>query len=472
MMWKTPVRLSVKTLNVKTLSDQALSAKTISITILGLTTIAMAMTALPVRAETLSFVQAAQTVLQQNPDLAASKARIQQAEAGFKQTEGARMPRVNLSLTASRSNDALNAFGLKLGQERISAADFAPALLNDPAAINNFNSRIEVQAPLYTGGQINARQDEARALVRAAQAGDEAARQQLTLHTLQAYQGIHLARTSIRVAEQSLKASTEMARVTDNLHQQGMAVKSDRLSARVNVEAAKLRVKEAQRYEADALDQLKMLMGRPLQDEINIGDEVLPRLPAGNAEDLRAQAINQHPGLKALRNRMDAAGAAVDAARGARKPQVSVMARQDWNDRTLGFDASSYTVAGVLSWNAFDAGASHAAIDRAQAMRMEQAANLRQSEDAIALQITASHRRALEADERVEVREAAVKDAEEAHRLTQIRYQNGVTTLVDWLSAQTQLDKARADLAQARHDRSVARGEVLHAAGLLTPEQF
>ena len=439
---------------------------------LGALTVAMALASLPVQAERLSLVQAAQAVLQQNPDLAASKARIQQAEAGFKQAEGARMPRVNLSLTASRSNDALNAFGLKLGQERISAADFAPASLNDPAAINNFNTRIEVQAPLYTGGQINARQDEARAMIRAAQSGDEAARQQLLLNTLKAYQAVHLARAYIRVAEQSLKAASEVARVTESLHQQGMAVKSDRLSARVNVEEAKLRVKEAKRHEADALDQLKMLMGRPLQDEIDVGDEALPKLPAGNAEDLRTQAINQHPGLKALRNRMDAANAGINAARGAKKPQVSVMARQDWNDRTLGFDASSYTVAGMLSWNAFDAGISDAAVDRAQAIRLEQTANLRQSEDGVALQITTSHRRAQEAGERVEVREAAVKDAEEAQRLTQIRYQNGVTTLVDWFSAQAQLDKARADHAQARHDSSVARGEVLHAAGLLTPEQF
>lgn len=422
--------------------------------------------------ETLSLGQAMQAVLKQNPELAVSQARIQQADAGLKQAEGARMPRINLSLTASRSNDALNAFGLKLGQERITAADFVPATLNDPQAINNINTRVEVQAPLYTGGQISARQAEARAYLQAAQKGDEAARQELLLSTLKAYQGVHLARAYIRVAEQSRDAAAEYARVTDSLHKQGMAVKSDRLAARVNLEDARLRVSEARRHEANALDQLKLLMGRPLADSVDVADAAMPKLPSGSEEDLRAEAIAQHPGLKALRGQMDAATAGVDAARGAKRPQVSVMARQDWNDRNLGLDAASYTVAGVLSWNAFDGGVNDAVIDRAQAARLEQAAKLRQAEDGIAFQITEARRRALEADERQAVRQAAVQDAEEARRLTQVRYQNGITTLVDLFSAQAQLDKTRAGLAQAQFDRSVARGEVLHAAGLLTPEQF
>lgn len=422
--------------------------------------------------EALSLGQAMQAVLKQNPELAVSQARIQQADAGLKQAEGARMPRVNLSVTATRSNDALNAFGLKLGQERVTAADFVPATLNDPKTINNVNTRVEVQAPLYTGGQISARQAEARAYLQAAQEGDEAARQQLLLSTLKAYQGVHLARAYIQVTEQSRDAAAEYARVTDSLHKQGMAVKSDRLAARVNLEDAKLRVSEARRHEANALDQLKLLMGRPLADSVDVVDEAMPKLPAGSEEDLRAQSIAQHPALKALRGQMDAATAGVDAARGAKRPQVSVMARQDWNDRSLGLEAASYTVAGVLTWNAFDGGVNNAIIDRAQAARLEQAAKLRQAEDGIAFQVTEARRLALEADERLAVRQAAVQDAEEARRLTQVRYQNGITTLVDLFSAQAQLDKTRAGLAQAQFDRSVARGEVLHAAGLLTPEQF
>ena len=49
--------------------------------------------------------------------------------------------------------------------------------------------------------------------------------------------------------------------------------------------------------------------------------------------------------------------------------------------------APSYTVAGVLSWNAFDGGAPAAAVDRAQAARIEMQARLRQAEDGLRLQL-------------------------------------------------------------------------------------
>ena len=423
-------------------------------------------------AETLTLRQAAETALSQNPDLAASKARIDQAEAGLRQAEAARLPRVTLSLNATRTNDALAAFGLKLGQERISAADFAPVKLNSPNAINNLNTRVEVLAPLYSGGQITARQDEARAWARAAREGDEAARQQLLAGVLKAYQSVHLARAYIQVAEQARVAATEYLRVSENLHKQGMAVRGDVLSARVNLDDARLRVAEAWRMEANALDQLKLLLGRDLGDDIDVGAEALPRLPAAEERELRALAREQHPALKALRGQHDAAQSVLRAARGAKKPQLNVMARHDWNDKGIGLDAASYTVAGMLSWTAFDGGLDNAAIDRAQAARLEQTAKLRHAEDGIGFQVNEAHRRALEAEHRLHVRELAVAETEEAQRLTKRRYENGVTTLVDLLSAQAQLDKSRADLAQARFERAVSRGEVLQAAGMLTLDQL
>ncbi len=423
-------------------------------------------------AETLSPRQAAEIALNQNPELSISQARIAQAESGLRQADGARLPRVDVSLNATHTNDALSAFGLKLGQERISAADFNPATLNNPAAISNFNTRVEVTAPLYSGGRIDARREEARAHVRAAQAGDAAARQQVVLDVLQAYQGIHLARAYLQVSEQAKTAATEYVRVAGSLHQQGMVVKSDLLSARVNLENAKLRVSEARRQEATALDRLKLLLGRKLGDDIDVAGEAQPKLPAGDAEALRRQAVAQHPALQALRGQVEAARSATAAARGAKMPQVNVMARHDWNDRDLGFGAASYTLGGTLSWNVFDGGHNSAAIDRAQAARLEQAAKLRQAEEAIAFQVTEARRRALEAEERLAARGEAVKEAEEAQRLTRLRYENGVTTLVDLLSAQTQLDRARADLVQARFDLSVSRGQVLQAAGALDPEQL
>jgi len=170
-------------------------------------------------AEKLEYKQCVATALAQNPDLAISRAQIEQAEAAVRQAQGNKMPRVNLSLTATRSNDALNAFGLKLGQQVVNpATDFGPTALNHPDAVNNFNTRIELLVPVYNGGMVQSYVDTAKAYVRAAQSGDEVARQQLTKHVLMAYQGVHTARAYIKLADEARVAAEEYVRISDRLY--------------------------------------------------------------------------------------------------------------------------------------------------------------------------------------------------------------------------------------------------------------
>lgn len=434
-------------------------------------------------ADTLEFRQCVDAALSQNPDLSISKAQIEQAQAAVREAKGNRLPRLNLSLTASRSNDALSVFGMKLGQRQASFNDFGlseytgigsvqPRTLNHPDAINNFNTRVELLVPVYNGGMVASYVDTAQAYVRAAQSGDQMARQQIIKHVLMAYQGVHTARAYIKVAEQGQAAAEEFVRITEKLHNQGMAVKSDLLSARVNLEEVRLKLTEARNTEATALDQLHLLMGKPLDEALDVGAPVMPAMLAGNDADLRRQARDNAPGLNALRHQVDAAGARTRAARASKKPQFNVMLRQDWNDDTLGLDAASYTAAGVLSWNAFDGGSSNAAVDRAEAARSELAAKLRQAEDGIGFQVTEARRKAEEAEVKIAARDSALEQASEAQRLVQKRYENGLNTLVELLAAQAQLDKARADLVAARYDQAVYRAELKRAAGVLTPETF
>lgn len=438
-------------------------------------------------AETLSFDQAVALALSQNPDLAISQAQIEQAEAAKRQAEGNKKPRLNLSVTATHTNDALNAFGLKLSQRNATFGDFgagefnpanpnvlsiAPHDLNHPNAVTNINPRVELLIPVYNGGMVKSYVDQAQAYVRAAQSGDRLARQQVIKHVLMAYQGVHTARAYIKVAEQGRAAAEEYVRITEKLHKQGMAVKSDVLTAKVNLEEVKLKLVEAKNAEAAALDQLHLLLGKPLGEPLDVGAPVTPSLLAGNDADLRQQALDTHAGLHALRSQLQGAGSAVEAARASYKPQFNVMLRGDVNDEALGFGATSYTVAGVLSWTAFDGGIAKAGVDRAEAQRTELAARLRQAEDGITYQVGEARRKALEAEERIAARQTNLEQAAEAQRLVQKRYENGIGTLIELLSAQAQLDKARADLVAARYDLAVSRTELKRAVGVLSPEQL
>jgi outer membrane protein TolC len=450
--------------------------------------IALAVAASGARAETLDFKQCVSIALTQNPDMAVAQAQIKQAEAGVRQAKGNYWPKLNLSLTATRTNDALNVFGLKLAQRNATFGDFGfaqfdgsnpnilsvvPNDLNHPDAMTNYNPRAELLIPVYNGGMVGDYVKQAQSYVKAAQAGDRLARQQLTVNVLKAYQGVHTARAYVQVAKEAQAAAEEYVRITNQLLQQGMAVKSDLLTAQVNLEDVKIKLLTANNAEATALDQLHLLLGKPLSEPLEVGDQVMPTLLEGDVDTLRKEALVNHQGLQALRSQTDSAAAAVLAARASKGPQFNVMLRQDWNGRTLtDLDSNSYTAAGVLSWTAFDGGSSQGSVDRAEAQRLEAQAKLDQASNGIAYKVGETKRQAQEAEDKVKARKLALEEAVEAQRLVKKRYENGLGTMIELLAAQSQLDKARADLVAANYDQAVQRAELKLAVGVLDADKL
>ena len=402
------------------------------------------------------------------------------------------MPKVTVSLNGVKTNDALNAFGLKLGQRGATFGDFGfgdflsamnppgmapdqllaikPAALNHPDAVTNFNTRIEAAMPLYTGGMIEGYVTQAQSYVKAAQQGDQAARQQVIFHVLQAYEGTHAARAYVEVAKQGEVAAQAYVKTIDNLVKQGVVVKSDLLTAQIFLENVRVQLTQAQNAADSALEQLHLLLGMPLGQPLDIGPRVVATPLAGQVADWREQAQAGHPGLNAMRQQVAAAGGNVQVAKAGLYPQVGVMLRQDWNDKNIGLASSSYTLGAQLTWNAFDAGVTRAGINRATAAKLELASRLQEAESGVAYQVGDASRKADEAQKRLAVHALSVAQATEALGLVEKRYQNGVTTLVELLAARTQLDKARADQVAAQYDVAVQRAGLRLAVGNLDPE--
>lgn len=442
---------------------------------------------MPAWGETLDLRQCATLALSQNPDVKVSRAQIEQAEGALLEARGHGLPTLTASLTATRTNDALNAFGLKLSQRGATFNDFgagdflalgpaalnvAPANLNHPDAVNNYNTRLEVLVPLYNGGMVSGYIEQARAMVRAAQQGSDMARQQVLYKVVQAYQGLHTARAYVHVTEQARLAAEAYVKTTRNLLKEGVLVRSDLLTAEVNLADVQVKLEEARRASAGALDQLHLLLGLPLSQPLDIGPQFSAAAAKGEIGTLEAEAVARNPGLQALRHQVEAAGAAVTVAEADKYPHLNAMLRQDWNDATLGARAPSYTVAGVLSWKLLDFGTVKGAKDRAEASRLELATRLQEAEEGVRYKVKDAWRGAQEAEARAKWRETALDKAAEAQRLVQKRYENGVATIVELLAAQAQLDKARADLVAARYQLTLERTALSLALGKLDAEHL
>lgn len=440
-----------------------------------LRTLALAMSvALPglVTAQTLDFETSVQNTLSQNPQRDHSQSQIDQAQAALSQAGLSRLPQFNLSFTASNSNNPLNVFGMKLQQQEVLQTDFAVSEINKPGGYTDFNTRIEMLLPIWNGGKISSAKNQAGAMLEAAQKGDIAVQQMLTYYVYEAYEGVHAARAFIQVAEQALKAANAYVNTTRNLVQQGVVLRSELLSAQAHQAEAELMLEQAKNHEQMALDGLRSLMGMDANAPLNVAGRVNIALPSQNVEDMTQMALAANPKLQAMRQQVKASQAAVRGSRADLYPSFNLMARHDWNDNELGFNASSYTVAAVASWKITDFGVTGRAVDQANAAARGQEAQLRAEEQAVRLNLLKSWRQYQNEIKKVESNKAAVNYATEAQSLIARRYETGVSTMTEVLASQAQLDKARAELANAEYAMNIQKAQLRLATGRMHLDQM
>lgn len=420
-----------------------------------------------VRARPLDFKQSVALALKGNPAMTESSARIAQARAGVREARGRGLPRLTASAGVTRTDDPLGVFGSKLMQGQVTAGDFDPARLNNPGAYNNFNTRLQLDIPVYSGGLTVAEKARAQALLGAARSGDKAARAQLTFEVLKGYEGVRAARAYEQVARQALTAARSTFTTTRQLVTEGAAIRSDLLTARVTVEDARVQEQQARDGAANALTRFRILLGLPPDASADVGPAVLPPMPSARLNELERRAVADNPGLAALRRRLVGSAEAVAAARAAYRPHFNVVVSQDWNDPHPGLQSGAYSVGGVVTWQVFDFGTRGGAVDAANARRIAAQARLRQAEDSLRVEVAQTYRRALAAQLDVNSKTLAVAEADEAQRLLILRHKNGVTTTTDLLAGQARLDRTRAELVNARYELAVARASLLLALGHL-----
>lgn len=426
-----------------------------------------------------------QMALHQTPQMVQSRAQVAEAQGAVKSAKGHLLPSLSMSVTASGTDNALNVFGMKLQQRNATFNDFganefdptnpsvlsvAPNNLNQPGWYRNYETKLQLNIPVYNGGQIHGGLRQARAMLDAARAGEVMAQQKLLFEVLRLYEGVRTADGYVNAGQQGIQAAQSYVDLTEKLYKRGVVAKTDVLQARIHLDDARLGLAEAQKQKALATTGLRIITGLPDAQPVQLsGQKVSLSLPTADLAQLKSDAMMANPGLQALNFQVNAARAGVTQARAAYLPHFNVMLAHQWDDESMGFDSSSNTIAGVLSWGIFDFGSRRGELDRAQAGVIRGSSALRQAQDQLRTKIDEAWQEVRLAKTRLELKDDTVAHATEAVRLAQLRYEQGVETFTQLISAQASLDLARADVIAARYQQIMARAGLLLAMGQLEP---
>ncbi|WP_353252126.1 TolC family outer membrane protein [Salinisphaera sp. PC39] len=283
--------------------------------------------------------------------------------------------------------------------------------------------------------------------------------QALMVRLFEAYSDTLLARERERLAAARRRAYAGRLEANRRLFDAGEGTRTAILETRARLETASARLIEAREATADALGELRAIVGRPLRaDDLRpLREEAaMPPLKPDNFADWRERALAANPDLAVRRREVEVADGGVARARAGHLPSVSLYlsSRETESDTESSYDRvyDTDTVGLQVSLPLFAGGGTSARRRQAIAER----GRLRHELDATRVRVIEDLRREFDriagARARIRAYRAAADAARALVTATQKSVAGGERINPDVLDAEQRRYAAARDLAGARHD--------------------
>jgi outer membrane protein TolC len=235
-------------------------------------------------------------------------------------------------------------------------------------------------------------------------------------------------------------------------------------------------VREQQiRREADvdvAREALNDAIGLSLDTPHTLTTPLVPLdTPEGSLQDQANDAIAQRPEARQAKLMTNLAETQVASARSSLLPQVTLHgAFEADRQRFVVRGGDNWLVSIGLRWNLFNGFGDKARIEESKFAQQRSSAEAARTDSAIRLQVHRAYADLHAATQRIEVAQASVAEAEESLRITQNRYEAGISNVTDLLRTETAVLEARTRHLAAVRDQRIAAAMLELAAGTLTPD--
>jgi len=366
------------------------------------------------------------------------------------------------------SNNPLDAFADKLNTRSVTTPDFDPARLNHPGTSDLHMTQLALRLPVYAGGRVSASLTSAEEMENYARLQYERARELTAFQTLRAWLNVQAAQEGLAIADDAVKAAQDHARTTAQLAREGRIVVSDKLTAEVNLAAVQSQREQAATRLESARNQLKLVMGLPLEAEITLAPAAFgTAADNANPAEIETRALANRRDLAAARAMHQAAKARVLAARAVHKPSVDFIATHNRFDDNPGFDEHSSSVMGVVSLDLYAGGRHQGEITTALAEERGAQWRVQSLEQTVRHDVREARENLRESRARHATAADNAERAKENVRLVKQRYGQGRTLLIDLLQAERSYTDARSEELVSRVNLEVGQAALQLAEGAL-----
>ncbi len=369
------------------------------------------------------------------------------AQADYRQSKAIFLPSISASYTAIATTNPLMAFGSKLNQEVLTASDFNPALLNDPARIKNFATKIEVLQPLINVDGLYGRQA-AKAKMEAFSLQTERTKEYLELEVNKAFMELQLGYKAVIVLEKANKTAEANLKLIENYFKQGILQKTDLLSVQVRVNEIKNQLQYAKSNVQNASDYLALLLNEDSSNKVYKPIEELENTIV--IETINTTLSSNRKDIQAMDKSNEAYGKMLQSSKMNFLPRLNAFGSYElYDDSLFGTSAKGYLVGAQLSWTLFDGFKSIGKMEKSKAEFQKSEIETQQYKAKSQLELNKTNRQLKDAENKVNLSNLALEQSQEAYRIRSNRFTQGLEKTTDLLQSETQMFQKELEFLQA-----------------------
>jgi outer membrane protein TolC len=417
----------------------------------------------------LSLEEAIAAGLETSPGLHASRMKVESTAAKTREIAAGRLPSLKFGGGYTRLSE-VPPFEVTL--------PISPnPIVVSQSYFNNFNLRLGVQQPLFTGFRLQAGQESARMLERSAALDLEKDRSEFIFAVKSAYWGLARAREIEKVIDETILQVAEHLKDVRAFFDQGLLTKNEVLRAELELSNAEILRIDARNAAEVALTALDNLIGLPLDTDVDLTTSAesqaagLPAAIDGPGESQVERALANRPELQSAEFRIKASELTVKTTRAGFYPQVFLSGNYYYlrpNPRFLpALDRfkGTWDVGISVSFDIWNWGQTKSQTEQAKA-QLAQARDARKLlEDQAVLEVTQSRLGLARAGDKIRIAGQAFDQADENLRVTRERFKQGVALNTEVLDADVALLQARMNRTQAAIDLVLAQARLEKALG-------
>lgn len=403
--------------------------------------------------------------LQNSKDLKISQSKLTGSEAKVSEITSMFLPQLKLMANYTRLSDNVPPF------EVVTPFSPTPLRISGPV-LDNYNVRLSLQQPLFTGFKLLASRKAAKFNYSADELEYSKEKNDAAFNIYNAFWNYYKAQQIKDLLINSLKQIEDHLNNTKNFLENGLATQNDYLKLQVQYSNTKLLLIEAENNTDIARAVFNKTLNLPLDRPTDIyTEEIKVEQENLDLDALIREAKNNRDEIKSLTFRAMAANENITAANAGWFPSIYLTGNFNYNNpnqryQPLAAEWHDTWDAGVtLSWNIWDWGFTSSKTTQAEELAVQTETMLEKLTDNVEVEVYQNYLAVIKSKEKVDVSRLSLEQATENYRITTEKYNSQLSTSTDLIDAEAAELQAKTNLKTALVEYEIANTRLEKSVG-------